>query len=316
MKHLLLKPLLLIPLMIFAVGCSYEKESRYCPLDPEEDNVILDFELKDADANDIFEENIDLLEVFVFDQNGLFHSRQPLTQAELTSFRGAIFRLRAGTYSFVVWANHGGNSAIDPMEVGVTHYSDLCLSHSCTDNCDPLFYGPMAGHSRSTGYTASEPMEIQVPSSGTVRTTFPLQYAYKKVHLFVKDFRDNGVPALPELEITGVWRGYDFRMNPLKDTPLVLSQSSELVETPEGDMAHAAFIITSFDTDNTITLHLKNASGASDYPVVLNDYLDLFPIDLEVEVVIPIIVNYLMDGSVEITRPSWDEEGIRPKPLG
>lgn len=303
-------------LILFMVtGCSYEIESRYCPLNPEDNNVILDFELKDENEEDIFKSAINTVGVFVFDENGLFHSSYMLNKEQLNTYQGIELTLVSGKYYVMAWANYGTKSSLDSMQPGESHYDDLCLDHTTTDNCDLLFYGPMTGYNRSITSGPSKPMEITVPQQGTVRKLFPLQYAHKKINVYVKDYRYNGTAALPGLQLTEVWRGYDFNMHALKDSPLILNQPSAMVETPEGNMAHASFVVTSFNKDNNISLYIKNPAGTSTYEVILNDYMNIHEINPETEVVISIAIYYNMDGSVQVKLPEWINQGIIPSPL-
>lgn len=315
MKHLPEKLILLLSLLLTATGCSYEIESDDCPLDPDENNVILRFDLRDKDAQDIFNENIDHVEVFAFDEAGKFVSSQPVTKAQLTSFRGTYFTLRPGVYSFVAWANHGDKCTASPMQEGVTHIDDCCMDHITTDNCDKLFFGPGISLVRGTR-AGNQPLRLTVPQKGIVDETMQLGHAHKVINVLVQDYRDGGITGiLPQTQLTGVWRGYDFSMGFLKDSPLTLTQQTVPVTTPDGDMAHSRFVVTSFDDDNTIILHLKNPAGTSDYQVVLNEYIDANQIELEVEIVIPIVIKYNMDTSITIYLPSWGEQGIIPKPM-
>lgn len=66
------------------------------PLAPEENNVILRFELGDRDAQDIFNANIDHIDVFAFDTAGLFVTSLVRRQRSTEQLPGMLFHPQSG----------------------------------------------------------------------------------------------------------------------------------------------------------------------------------------------------------------------------
>lgn len=281
--------------------------------DCDKDNLLLDFLYTDKEGADIFADNIQGVDVFVYDSNDFFVKQHYVTKSELSVYAGTELSLLPGTYRLVCWANVAEKTSITEPTKG-TPYSDAILDFATTKEGDavttggdPLYYAPKVEDSSS-----SKTFTVTVPEKGTHKATISFRSAHMVIELYVKGFEDNSL--LPLIELSGVPAGYNFDLQTFG--PSVTYSGVATNQTIDGQqMAVVKFITPLFDRDTPIKVHIKKQSDGSTLTTVsLDDFISDNNIIISniTQVVIPIYVEY-MQTSVDITLPAWRSIPVWPE---
>ena len=314
MKLFRLTLLLLAALVL--QGCIDEDLSS-CPK-ADETNLLLDFSYTDEGGADIFTDNIQSVDVFVYDTYGLFVKQHHVGKGEVSARAGTELSLCPGNYRLVCWGNIGDKTTVYEPTEGSSFsdaYLNFALPKTRAANLlggDPLYYAP-----HDEEYSMPKVYMVTVPEIGVETTTIGFRNAHIKIELYVKGYIDKntqGQLLLPSVEMTGICAGYDFDLQTFG--PPVSYKGVATYETVDGqEMAVIDFVTPLFLEDTPTEVHIKKQSDGSTLTTVsLDDFIRDNNIDLTstTEVTIPILVEY-NELKVEVRLPSWYNVSVEPE---
>lgn len=284
---------------LFSGGCIRE-DIDGC--DPSVSMTLL-FRYTDANNNNIFPGAINKVDLVLFDASGHFAVHLPVDKAALTAFQGAKLQLLPGIYHVVCWGNAAGHTSPGAFDASMTMDNAFLLFTSPEDG-DPLYYAPRGAQL----YT------LTVPAEGAAEQTIDFTPAHNLIDVYVQNYTGSGSDALPKVEITGLPRGYDYRMQPLGGQTAAFAHSTATKATTDGVMANAVFFSTNFKTDNSIDIIIKRPSdGVIIHTVNLNDFLAENSLTLtgQNNKTTTIVIKFTNTG-VQCILPLWAETGIKP----
>ncbi len=295
---------LLISLSLPLTGCIHDSLDG-CP--PKEGNdVTLHFRYPDTNGDDIFPAHVNKVDLVIFDASGRYVTQLTVDKNALDAFQGAKLKLDPGTYTVVCW----GNAASGLCSLTYTTTLDnACLVFTSNLGCSPLYYAPTDG---------TTPFTFTVPVTGAVEKIIDFARAYNIIDVYVQNFDDPGSSThatRPVIEITGLPPGYDYFKCPLgRGTTTSFSKTSEMITTPDGAMANAAFLCSNFNTDNSIYIHIKRVSdGALIHSVSLTEFLAAHSLTLtgQNNKTTTILITFA-NGDISIALPAWTNSGTKP----
>ena len=306
----------MILLSLLSAGCIHENSD--CPAD---NNFVMKFSLADNAGNDIFNDNINSIDVLFFDAECKFIMRKSYSPATLDTDRSTTVTLSPGEYKIVCWANVQDNSGFCGFTEGATLFSDCYVEipETATTGGDKVYYSPYSDHpdSRSGGVFTRVGEDysyytVTIPNSETVTKEYGFARAHRTVNVFISGLDDSpqGVRMQPTVDAMNMWCRYDFFFNTQSLRRHFSRQSSRItVETGEMDLAafHSAYGEITDDIDLIINRASDNAEIAS---VNLRQFVTDNPPADKSE--INILVSFLDDHSVTITVPEWIEKPVVP----
>ena len=221
-------------------------------------HVVLKFEYV-YDNIDVFGDQVQNVDLFVYNSNGLLVHSETINSTQLDAFAGTdLSHLEPGTYRVVAWGNAASQTAFAGVNDG-DHINNAVLgrpgvprsTEPLSGNGDRLHFGPCTAH---------DEFFITIPQWGNVVRTLPFARAYIAIEVFVVNYAIySGETAAPIIEITGAASHYCFDREPegditLRETTVVQTQ---YVERP----AVATFRTKLFDDDADFTKELHVRSG-------------------------------------------------------
>lgn len=303
----------LIVALLFLLGGCIRENNEDCPVVGSQHNVTLMFRYLDDSGSDVFPQEIDKVDLFVFDANGRFVRRVQVLKAELNTFQGVIMELDPGTYRIVCWGNASSRTQINEPDIN-SSMKDFFIYFTGSDSADPLYYsvGTRGAEGDIPYYT------LEVPANRSVAGIIDFTSQYNVIEVYVKGFSDSNNPGretTPDIEVRDLTPGYYFDMEPLKGQTKSFEQASEMVATPQGIMAGARFYTPDFNEDNQININIiKNSTGETVATVNLREFLIQNDIHLDGRGVqtIRIYIEF-KNGNVYITIPEWDSTEVVPE---
>lgn len=299
--------LLLLLSALVLVGC-IDDDLSSCP-NHILNNLRLEFFHTDDKGVDLFKNNIHDVEIFVYDLNGLFVTKKHIDKQKLNNFAGTDIGLSPGSYRIVIWANTFDKTQIYKPEKG-SFFSDarvnfgLPNAQGVSTGGDPLYY--------ASYYTAN----VKSPSLDTA--TIKFRSAHVKIEVYIKGFIDNssgGQALLPIVEITDIYAGYNFDLEPFD--PSIIYKDISTNKTKEGNQLAAAEFYTPLFEENKLTKVIirKQSDGSVVTIINLEDFIkdnNIVITGVTTQVVIPIFIEY-KQGAVNIKLAEWKETPVKPE---
>lgn len=285
------------------------------------DNLTIGFLYPDDNGTDIFSQQVNKVNLFVYDQQNNYVTSQRIDQSSLSTFAGTKLQLNPGTYRIVCWGNADKHSEFLGINNG-SLWKDAFLANSTIDandvtpNGDPLHYAPKGGESADLRQSTAPGFYVTVPTQGTKEVTIDFTRAHIKVIVYIKGFEDfsaQGEFLTPFVELTNVPSRYNFDLE--TTGKLVTYRDVATQTTVEGNqVAVMVFDTPLFDQDTPINLVVKQQSdGKTLTTVSLADFIQENNIILGNSVVLelPIMLTYIQ-GKFEIGLPNWDKKPVEP----
>ena len=282
-----------------------------CPADA---TFILLFEYKDRAGNDIFNERVQRVDVFVYDSDNLLIQRQTINEEQLTAFAGTeLTDLCPSRYRIVVWGNMSDKHSFSGVHLG-SLFSEARLSHVSENGGEPLLYAPAT----PLNATASA-FIIHVSGTETRSATISFSRAHKRIEVYVIGFENRAetLGELPIIRLEGVSAHYGFDRAASENR--IVFQSDAVARTQGNrQVAFAGFYTPLFGQNNPKVIHVKSANNNVVYSVNLRDFLannaEIVLHDTDIpDMVIPVLISFNKDLSVDISVPNWEENVVRPE---
>ncbi|MDR2936299.1 MAG: FimB/Mfa2 family fimbrial subunit [Rikenellaceae bacterium] len=304
---------LLLVISSLATGC-IKDDIWNCP---PKVNTTVYFSLEDYDGNDIFPTEVDRVELFVYDSEGMLASRSSISKGELNIFTGKRLYLDPGTYTVIVWANAVRSQIVVNEDI---HWLDRTHNHAMTavpaggalDDGDPLWYAPKEN---------GTPLTVVVPGQGEVEVTAELRHAHVKLDVTVEGYdlvsRSDATEPL-RMEVTDLTSRYDFDMNAHGER---VSYQGHAPYTGSAGGYNRMFNIPVFDRDTPIRILITDSNGEQIHPDIRLSELLNESIDVKKLRYMPVIVRFSEDIGdpatirVEVTvdLPGWSEGAVSPE---
>ena len=255
---------LLLTCVAFLSACIAEDFSR-CGR-----NVVLKFEYV-YNYEDVFGEQVQSVDLFVYNSNGLLVHRETINSGQLDTFAGTnLGHLSPGTYRIVAWGNALSQTDFAGVNPG-DHIDNAVIGRQGV----PRSTTPLSGHGDRLHFApcvAQNEFFITVPTMGDVTATLPFARSYIAIEVFVRYFESyTGETAAPIIEITGAASHFCFNRIPegditLRETSVVLTQ---YIERPW----KAAFRTKLFDDsiDFAKELHVRSGMAGNAILFTLDD---------------------------------------------
>lgn len=287
-------------------------------IEKEMNNLTLSFSYTDGDGREIFSDKIDQVDIFIFDQAGLFVCTESVSKTSLSIFAGVQMNLSPGTYRIVCWANSFDNTMFNLLDNNIS-FGDAFIHNSLWDgdalfiNGDPLYYGqPIQDESSS-----SQELIVTVPEKEEASATISFCPAHITIEVFVIGLEDTsigGESLAPTIELAEIFTHYNFEMQTL-DATISYRDISTFHSIDEQKIAASCFYTPLFKEDTPIEVRVKKTSDQSivtDFSLadfIIENNITINPIG---ETVIPILIEY-KQSSVEISLPIWGKNPIKPE---
>jgi hypothetical protein len=253
---------------------------------------------------DRFVRDINTVDVFIFDANGVFVSTQHLTKAELDAFQGAHLNLPPGDYQVVCWANVSDHSVFSALVPGVTTLEECYVQIASVATGDALYFAPGAG---STGDNL---LHVEPLQSTTKNMEFSRANRQIKVYIQGIEYTQNGSGNAPSVNANRVWSRYDFAFETLSNR-INLTQRAAYTTTADGTMYLATFFSSLGAITSDMEIVVTNAFGQVVATINLQQYIAQHPgmstDDIE------ILITFGIDLGVSVTLPDWGSEDVTPE---
>jgi len=313
------KLLSVVLLTLIAVGCTKEDLSVCLT----ENDVTFRFVLKDQDGIDKFKNHIDVVDLLIFDEDGLFVYRETINKRMLDEFQGKKTKLNPGIYYVVCWGNVRENSAFSTLTPGVTTMESCFIEipTTATKTGDPIYYAPYVrnAYSRAANLSQSRRLsnefiiwELVVPNNESVEREINFIRAHRTINTYVEGLVDNvnGILYAPIIEIEEAWNRYNFLFETLYYRT-DLSQQSVLANTLDGQMYFSQFHVGFGEVVPDINVIIRRGSDRQVIAVVnLKQFLTDNPDEDKNDINIKIL--FLDDLGVEVSVPGWVIDIINP----
>ena len=313
------KLLSVILLALIAVGCTKEDLSDCVT----ENDVTLRFVLKEQDGVDKFSQHVNVVDLLIFDEDGLFVRCETINERMLAEFQGKKTKLAPGTYYVVCWGNVRENSALSALTPGVTSINDCFIEipASATKTGDPIYYAPYVRntYSRAANLPQSRSLppefaiwELVVPPMESVEKEVNFIRAHRTINAYVEGLVDevNGTLYAPIIELEEAWSRYNFLFETL-NYRTDLSQQSVLANTLDGQMYFSQFHVGFGEVIPDINVIIRRGSDREVIAVVnLKQFLTNHPDENKND--IHIQISFLDDHGVTISVPGWIIDNIQP----
>lgn len=292
-------------LLLMTIGCKpVFEDMSHCA---ECGNVVIDFQYLIEGSADLFSDNINQVEVAVFDSKGDFVMRKTITKTELNTYQGVRLTLDPGQYRLVCWGNV--NEQVIYPDLAGKNINDVLLNHvdwgkGVSENGAQLFYAP---YIKDITKPELDVFTIRVLDDKSVFSeTLNFTAAYNTLEVYVEN-----ALGTPTIEVSNLAGKYTFDMLPTL-LEMTYQQTSHALTTSEGEQLGAVFYIPQFLKDNDIMVTLT--IGDSVWEINLNDFLETNKITTNPTVhnLIRIQVSYI-NGEITVTVPHWDNKPVTPE---
>jgi hypothetical protein len=287
-------------LVFTMTGCINEPNLDKCPIE-----VTLTFDYFENGA-DLFGRDINSVDVFVFDANGVFLWTQNIRKSELNQFQGLHLTLPPGDYQVVAWANITNHSIFSGFVPGVTTINDCYVQIASQDTGDPLFFAPGNGN----GQIADNSLHVKPQETTTKNMHFVRANRQIKVYIKGIEHTQNGASTAPYVYANNLWNKYNFA-NEAQSVRTNLIQEAGYAQTPDGRLYLATFYSGLGAITADMEIVVTNALGQEVARINLRDYVAQHPgINTEE---IEILITFEMDLGVTITLPGWEDVPTNPE---
>lgn len=301
---------ILFSTLIFS-GCINDDASD-CPVEAE-DNFILKFRYTSSVPGDNFTDKIQLVNVYIFSQNGKYITTKTVDLAALTTFAGVTLYLDSGNYRIICWGNVSSKTFINPLGINST-FTDAYLSNIATRNNTAATDGDKLYYASDNLILSST---LKATTTNIIERTLNFKNAYIKVQIYTKgliDKNQQGQLLPPIIEMVNVPSRYNFLMQTDNNTVHYLNTSSFQNISGE-EIAAVTFYTPRFLDNNSIEIRIKKSSDGSTINTInLKDFMKENNITVEgiEEAVVPMLIEY-KHASVEIGIPEWEQNPVDPE---
>jgi hypothetical protein len=300
-KSILLLAMTMLTLLL--PGCIDEQNLDKCPMD-----VTLTFDYLENGV-DRFGRDINTVDVFIFDANGVFLFTQRVNKSELNAFQGVHLSLLPGDYQVVCWANVTDHSVFSNLVPGVTTIEEAYIQISSTATGDALYFAPGAG----SGQLGDNTLHVEPQESTTKNMDFVR--AYRRINVYIKgiEYTQNGSVNAPSVDANHLWSMYSFGESP--SNKMNLTQNAVYTSTDDGMMYLASFYSDLGVITTDMEIVVTNALGQVVATINLWQYLAEHPgmgsDDIDILITFTLLNNGL-DLGVSITVPNWGSVIVKP----
>jgi hypothetical protein len=276
-----------------------------------EAELTLRFHLMDA-PDEEFTEQIQSVDVFLFDAERNFHVHKRIERAELAEFLGTTFLLTPGTYHAVCWANVGDNTMISEMDIEATPENSYTEILSAATG-DRLWYAPDKT-GKATGDYQIHAAEVPI---GKAVHQMTFTRVHRTVQVYIQGYEDtelyDGKP--PVVKQIGAGGQYDFLLRP-DPTRLTLEQTSVYGETDGGMMYQADFHSMRIPIRSDMEVILLHPTTGE---VLASENLEQYIAEYDItdDSFIPILFTFSsnpdpgsMDTWVSVSMPYWLDNSV------
>lgn len=303
-------------LSTFVLSTCIDEDLSSC-YDCNKTNLLLDFIYVDEEGEDLFGDNIQSVDVFVYDSNDFFVKQLHVTKKDLSVYAGTELNLKPDTYRIVCWANAAEKTSLYKPAMG-RRFEDafLLYNYPIEDNLssggDSLYYAPFNDEGSS-----SQTFTITVPEKDIQKAAINFRSAHITIEVYVKGFVDTspkGQLLQPYVELTKNAARYNFDLQTFDHS--VTYRGIAISQTIDEDpVSVIKFTTPLFAADTPAEVFIKKQSdGNIETTVSLKDFISDNHIDITktTPVVIPIWVEH-KNASVEITMHNWDNLPVKPE---
>ncbi|MCD8173145.1 MAG: FimB/Mfa2 family fimbrial subunit [Alistipes sp.] len=314
-------------ILFLTVGLAFNacvKDNRDdCP-EGQDYNLSLYFEYYNNGGEDLFAENIEAIDLLIFDENLFLYQQLSLDEVIDHPERRRELYVEPGTYYIISWANNfGGRSRIGS---GSRNLDDnyVYLNYSQLSS-DRLYYAP--DKRGLTGEQADdlELYKIEVAPVGITYDTVSFMSAHRTTNVYLKGFTEieDQQRRNPDVYVRNLTCYYDFFLHRSDDNSVEYSKAAQEITIEEDDGRHrlygfARFYVPHFDNESPVNLDIARilSSGVEEsYRIDMNDILE--ELDMEVwdgdEAVIDILIEAVGDGTYVVAKvPDWTVVDVRP----
>ncbi|MFV0420351.1 MAG: FimB/Mfa2 family fimbrial subunit [Dysgonomonas sp.] len=306
----------LLLFLVYLFNACIGEDMDSCP-EIMDNNLTLEFRYMDDKGADIFSDKIHQVDLFVFDHEGCFVTKQCIKQTSLSAFAGTQLSLQPGDYSIISWGNAIDKTMFSKVEDGCLMGESLVENNTLNENLvaingDPLYYAPGA-----TNRSLSQTFSVTVPERGSETATITFCRAHIKIEVYVKGFEDKSIQGEllpPVIELTDIPANYDFEMHTCGSSISYRDVSSYC--TIEGEELAAIEFYTPLLGEDfpTQLLVAKSSDGSTVTTINLDEFVkeNNIVIGDTGEAVIPILIEY-KQASFVISLPGWGKTPIGPE---
>ncbi len=283
------------------------------------ENATITFHYTNDAGADIFSQNINSVDAFIFDNLNRLVAHKSFNQAALDEFRGWKLQLPNGDYRVLCWADIDRNSCFSPYTPGVTTL-DQCtvqIDQTATSTGDHVYYAPRKTHPASrataspgtTGSRAAGDADYEFSITAGQSTVKQMHFvrAYRALNVYVQGFSDGG--RLPVIDVSNLWGQYDFLYNTLSQK-FNFRQTSHAVTMSDGPAALSTFFFAFGDVIDDEVITVRKASNNANVAVVnLKEFIDQNPTAYKNDIDVLIKFN---DLGVTVTIPDWKDKPVTP----
>lgn len=300
---------LLLTLLMSSCGMVFESEGK-CEKS-EKHTLVLNFYKSNDEGKNNFEESIDKVDIFLFDQSRRFICHYEADGAELKNHQRATLKVEAGEYRVVCWANayDGTLYNIEPKGEMKQSYVHRDISGGMTiKNGNPLYYSP---------YELGKGQEIEVLANK--ENEFPVRFraAHIKMNFDVIGYHTAmDESECPYIELTNLYPKYNFKMEYADDSPCMSFLQQTRGATRSTDLSQAKFNTPRFENQNETLIHLrKSPEGEPVKSFRLEEELAKQGIDVSqvVELTIDFEIVFKDGTDVTIRITGWSNEPLEPE---
>ncbi|NDV60009.1 FimB/Mfa2 family fimbrial subunit [Bacteroides sp. 519] len=276
---------------LLLAGCIGE-DSSDCPV---YGKLILNPALYGSDE---LTKKVGSIDAFVYDIDHQMVAHTRVTKNGGSHFPEISFTVDPGEYNVVCWANVGVETRIEGL-----------------DNKLPLekcYLETISNQTSSSLYYAIQRTIVVPPNRVTPQDIYFIR-AHRTIGIYLKDYEIVHEAMTPEIRINNLPVCSDFllHIDPLRRS--YESQSTPAITT-DGQRMMATFntMITPF-TDDMLIEVISKSNNKTVTTVNLKQYVDDNILKIDDINEFNIEIHYLMNGSIEIVMPGWEEKPLEPE---
>lgn len=317
-----------ILLLLLLAGCTRERWIAECAGHA---NCTVRFTLVDEHGADIFDDEVQCVDLFVYDAVGTTVVHSSIGQAELRRFAGKRMQLPAGDYTVLAWGN-ALRSTVEDERDGDPEDRDhtrvtiaVPTPEGDLDDGDPLYYAPRDRHRLNMTVRPDSDVEVvaemrhaHVKLDVTIEgwENLPLDPNAQRNMPAVNPFRVVApaiAPGAPHVTVTDLVSHYDFAMRGFGG-PVSYGAYAQRQE----GCYKRRFNIPIFDRSTPTRIIVSDNYGRPVYPDIAVSRLVPPEVDLDTVRRLPVTVRfYKVDDNVAVdvivNVPEWNETSVTPE---
>lgn len=264
-------------------------------------NLILKLDLQNSEADALFAEKVNSIDVFVYDIGNYPAIHKRVTKQRQGWIDDLAFAVAPGRYRIVCWANIGDETRIVGPE-SEWPLDDCFLETTSNQTGSPLYYAPDDRNCKVT----------VLPNRVTAKEMLFVR-AHRTVRVYLKGYEEIYKPHPPLIALSNVPIRTDFFMKTRKPRKNYQTEAT-IVETDHGTRMTTAFnFLIAPLTDDMLLEIIEKESNEIVTQINLKQYVDENEAEIDDPNDFGIEIRYLMDGSVEIVPTQWKEIYLQPQ---